>query len=54
LGRTALTNPQVDKNNDYYPNILAIEKLTLPGKALDKAGYPFTRIFGRNPYLMTT
>jgi hypothetical protein len=46
----------VDKNNDYYPNIFQIEKLTLPGKALNNETIvkPFTRIFGRNPYLMTT
>lgn len=51
LSRQALTNT---RSRQGFGNILNIEALTKPGKALDNRGFDFIRIVGRNPYLMTT
>lgn len=51
LSRQALTNT---RSKQGFGNILNIENLTKPGKALDNRGFDFIRIVGKNPYLMTT
>lgn len=51
LSRQVLTNT---RSKQGFGNILNIEALTKPGKALDNRGFDFIRIFGSNPYLMTT